>query len=88
MRGCSGTGLWAGIDQSWIDPGATAGGEDGRAGVVAGAGVTGAARDGDSVPDAGLGGGSELMDGVSAGLSSSLCGGLNRVNGGLPGGGG
>ena len=70
---------WPGIDQSWIDPGAAAGGEDDVAGVVVGPSVAAGVLDG------ALGGGSELMDGVSAGLSSSLCGGFSRVNGGLPG---
>lgn len=76
---------WPGIDQSWIDPGAAAGGEDDVAGVVVGPSVAGAARAGAGVLDGALGGGSELMDGVSAGLSSPLCGGFSRVNGGLPG---
>ena len=79
---------WRGIDQSEIDPGVVAGGEGGRTGVVGGAGVAGAARDGAGMLDAALGGRSDLMDGVSKGLSSSLCGGLNRVNGGPPGAGG
>jgi hypothetical protein len=48
--------------------------------VVAGAG------EGGGVLDAASGGGSDLIDGVSTGLS--LCGGLSRGNGGLPGGGG
>jgi hypothetical protein len=104
--------------QSWIDPGAAAGGEDGRMDLVAGAGVAGAASDGAGVLDAALGGGpdfmagildaalgggsdfmagildaalgggSDFMAGVSTCLSSSLWSGLNRVNGGLPGGGG
>jgi len=74
LRGC-----WLGIDQSWIDPGAAAGGEGDVAGVVVGPSVAGAARARAGVR------GSELMDGVSAGLSSSLCGGFSRVNGGLPG---
>jgi hypothetical protein len=69
--------LDAPIDQSWIDPGAVAGGEGGRAGVVTGAGVAGAADDGAGVLDPTLGSG-----------SGSLWGGLSRVNGGLPGGGG
>jgi hypothetical protein len=76
-----------GVDQSWIDPGAAAGGEGGRAGVVAGAGVAGAARDGAGLLDVAFGAGSLLTGGISTG-PSSLCGGLNRVNGGLPGGGG
>jgi hypothetical protein len=38
------------------------------------------------VLDAALGGGSDFMEGVSTG-PSSLCGGLSRGNGGLPGGG-
>jgi hypothetical protein len=73
------------IYQSWIAPGARAGGEGDVAGAVVGLGVTGAARDGANVLDAALGGGSELMVGTSAGLSSSLCGGFSRVSGGLPG---
>ena len=81
-------GRWRGIDQSEIDPGVVVGGEGGRTGVVGGAGVAGAARDGAGMLDAALGGRSDLMDGVSKGLSSSLCGGLNRVNGGPPGAGG
>jgi hypothetical protein len=71
------------IDQSWIDPGAAVGGEGGRACGVAGAGVAGAVWAG--MLDAALGGGSVLTGGVSTG--SSLCTGLNRVNGGLLGGG-
>ena len=102
--------------QSWIDPGAAAGGEDGRTGLIAGACVAGAASDGavlDAVlgggPDfmaglldavlgssdfmagimeAAFGGGSDFMDGVSTRVSWCLWGGLNRVSGGLPGGGG
>jgi hypothetical protein len=102
--------------QSWIDPGANAGGEDGRTGLIAGAGVAGAASDGAGKRDNALGGGSDFMagkldnalgggsdfmagkpdnalvggsdfvEGVSTG-PSSLCGGLSRGNGGLPGGG-
>jgi hypothetical protein len=87
--------------QSWIDPGAAAGGEDGRTGLIAGAGVAGAASDGAGILDAVLGGGpdfmagildtalggdSDFMEGVSRRLSS-LCGGLSRGIGGLPGGG-
>ena len=76
-----------GIDQSWIDPGA--GCEGGAAGIVVGPGVGGAACSGAGIWDAALGGGSELTGGVSTDLSSSLCGGRNRVKGGLigPGGG-
>jgi hypothetical protein len=103
--------------QSWIDPGAAAGGEDGRTGLIAGAGVAGAASDGAGILDAVLGGGpdfmaglldavlgssdfiagimeaafgggSDFMDGVSTRVSWCLWGGLNRVSGGLPGGGG
>jgi hypothetical protein len=73
-------------DQSWIDPGAAAGGEAGRTGAVAGVGVAGAARDGAGILDPALGGGSLLTAGVSIG--ASLWTGLNRVNGGLLGGGG
>jgi hypothetical protein len=69
--------------QSWIDPGAAAGGEGDVAGVVVGPSVAGAARAWAGVLDAALGGGSELMDSVSAGLASSLCGGFSRVNGGI-----
>jgi hypothetical protein len=102
--------------QSWIDPGAATGGDDGRTGLVAGVGVVGAPSDGadvldtvlgggpdfmagildtalgggsdfmGGVLDAALGGGSDFMEGVSTG-PSSLCGGLSRGNGGLPGGG-
>jgi hypothetical protein len=87
--------------QSWTDPGAAAGAEDGRTGPVAGAGVAGAASDGAGMLDAvlggcpdltagildtALGGDSDFMEGVSRGLSS-LCGGLSRGIGGLPGGG-
>ena len=87
--------------QSWTDPGAAAGREDGRTGPVAGTGVAGAASDGAGTLDGALGGGpdfmagildnplggdSDFMEGVSTGLSS-LCGGLSRGNGGLPGGG-
>jgi hypothetical protein len=90
-----------GLLQSWIDPGAAAGGEDGRTGLIAGAGVAGAASDGAGKLDNALGGGSDFMagkldnalgggsdfvEGVSTG-PSSLCGGLSRGNGGLPGGG-
>jgi hypothetical protein len=89
--------------QSWIDPGAAAGGEDGRTGLIAGAGVAGAASDGagildavlgggpdfmDGIMEAAFGGGSDFMDGVSTRVSWCLWGGLNRVSGGLPGGGG
>jgi hypothetical protein len=76
-----------GVDQSWIDPGAAAGGEGGRAGVVAGVGVAGAARNGAGILDAAFGAGSLLTGAVSTGFSSSLCGGPSRGNGGLPGGG-
>ena len=38
-------------DQFWIDPGAAAGGEAGRTGAVAGAGVAGAAREGAGILD-------------------------------------
>ena len=76
-----------GVDQSWIDPGAAAGGEAGRAGEVAGAGVAGAARNGAGILDVAFGAGSLLTGGISTG-PSSLCGGLSRVTGGLPGGGG
>ena len=38
-------------DQSWIDPGAAAGGEAGRTGADAGAGVAGAAREGAGILD-------------------------------------
>jgi hypothetical protein len=55
------------------------------AGVVAGPGVGGAACGGTGTWDAALGGGSELTGGVSTDLSSSLCGGRNRVKGGLIG---
>ena len=108
---------WFGPLQSWIDPGAAAGGEDGRTGLIAGAGVAGAASDGAGIVDAVLGGGpdfmaglldavlgssdfiagimeaafgggSDFMDGVSTRVSWCLWGGLNRVSGGLPGGGG
>jgi hypothetical protein len=117
--------------QSWIDPGAATGDDDGRTGLVAGVGVVGAPSDGadtldtvlgdgpdfmagmldtalgggsdfmggvldtalgggsdfmGGVLDATLGGGSDFMEGVSTG-PSSLCGGLSRGNGGLPGGG-
>jgi hypothetical protein len=87
--------------QSWIDPGAATGGDDGRTGLVAGVGVVGAPSDGADILDAvlgggpdfmagildtALGGGSDFMEGVSTG-PSSLCGGLSRGNGGLPGGG-
>jgi hypothetical protein len=102
--------------QSWIDPGAATGGDDGRTGLVAGVGVVGAPSDGAGildtvlgggtdfmagildtvlgggtdfmagVLDTALGGGSDFMEGVSTG-PSSLCGGLSRGNGGLPGGG-
>jgi hypothetical protein len=87
--------------QSWIDPGADPGGEDGRTGLVPGASVAGAASDGAGILDivlgggpdfmAGildvvLGGGSDFMAGVATRLSSCLWGGLNRVNGGLLGG--
>jgi hypothetical protein len=90
-----------GLLQSWIDPGAAAGGEDGRTGLIAGAGVVGAASDGAGKLDNALGGGSDFMagrpdsalvggsdfvEGVSTG-PSSLCGGLSRGNGGPPGGG-
>jgi hypothetical protein len=97
--------------QSWIDPGAVVGGEDGRTGLIAGAGVAGAASDGAGMLDAVLGdgpdfilgggsdfmagimdaapgGGPDFMDGVSTSLLSCLWGGLKRVSGGLPSGGG
>ena len=84
--------------QSWIDPGAAAGGEDGRTGLIPGAasdgaGILDAVLGGGpdfmaGLLDAALGGGSDFMDGVSTRLSSCLWGGLNRVSGGLPGGGG
>jgi hypothetical protein len=73
---------WLGVDQSWIDPGAAAGGEGGRDG----AGVAGAARNGAGILDVAFGAGSLLTGGISTG-PSSLCTGLNRVNGGRPGGG-
>ena len=76
-----------GVDQSWIDPGAAAGDEAGRAGEVAGAGVAGAARNGAGILDVAFGAGSLVTGGISTG-PSSLCGGLSRVTGGLPGGGG
>ena len=38
-------------DQFWIDPGAAAGGEAGRTGADAGAGVAGAAREGAGILD-------------------------------------
>ena len=71
-------------NQSCIDLGTATGGEDGR--TVAGAGVAGAAGDRAGMLGA-AGGGSGSTEGVPVGLSSSLCGGLNRVKGGLPGGG-
>jgi hypothetical protein len=89
--------------QSWIDPGAAAGGKDGRTDLVAGAGVAGAASDGAGVLDAVLGGGPDFMggimdaalgggpdfiDGLSTRLLSCLWGGFKRVSGGLPSGGG
>jgi hypothetical protein len=73
------------VDQSCIDPGAAAGGEGGRAGVVVGAGVAGAARGGAGTPEAAPGSESLLTRGVSTG--ASLWTGLNRVTGGLVGGG-
>jgi hypothetical protein len=75
------------VDQSWIDPGAAAGGEGGRAGEVAGAGVAGAARNGAGILDVAFDAGSLLTCGISTG-PSSLRTGLNRLNGGLAGGGG
>jgi hypothetical protein len=79
---------WLGVDQSWIDPGAPGGGGGDFAGAVVGPSVAGAVRGGACVPDVALGGGSELMGGVSAGLSSSLWGGRRRVRGGRLGTGG
>jgi hypothetical protein len=71
--------------QSWIDPGAAVGGEGCRGGVVAGvADVAGGTGERAGILDTALGGDSELIDGLSTGLSS-LCGGLSRGNGGLPG---
>jgi hypothetical protein len=49
---------------------------------------TGAAGDEAGILDTALGGGSDFMEGVSTGVSSCLCGGISRVNGGLPRGGG
>ena len=77
---------WLGVDQSWIDPGAAAGGEGGGAGEVDGAGVAGAPRNGAGILDVAFGAGSLLTGGISTG-PPSLCTGLNRVSGGLPGGG-
>ena len=42
-------------DQSWIDPGAAAGGEGGGAGEVDGAGVAGAPRNGAGILDVAFG---------------------------------
>jgi hypothetical protein len=71
--------------QSWIDPGAAAGGEDGRTGLIAGACVAGAASDGavlDAVlgdgPDFILGGGSDFMAGI---MDAALGGGPDFMDG-------
>jgi hypothetical protein len=55
-------------------------------GVSVGGGVAGAVGKGAGALDAAPGGGPDLTAGVST-SGSSLCGGLTRVNGGLPGGG-
>jgi hypothetical protein len=69
--------------QSWIDPGAAAGGEDGRTGLVAGAGVAGAdgaALDavGGEGPDFILGGGCDFMAGI---MGAALGGGPDFMDG-------